>query len=372
LQVLAVEPFYGGSHRAFLDGIQRHSRHRWDLITGKPVHWKWRSRSATLELAVKTKRWLAEHPLPDIVLASDMLDLPGWRGMFRDSPVGSLPAVVYFHESQWTYPLSAAARPDFHFGYTNLLSALAADACWFNSEFHRDEFLTASRAFVRRMPDSQDVHDFERLTEQCDVLPPGFDPPLPLSPPHPATIHPDIRIGWVSRWEHDKRPDRLLSILQQLDQTGIGFQLVLAGPRPTKTPQALAEIRAKYAKRILEDRYATSREDYWRMLQSMDVVISTAEHEFFGIAVCEAVWAGAVPVLPRRLSYPELVTDESLYDSTEQAAALIARAANAHHRRESQRDNRRRIANLRMQVTVPRIDQALQCQVKQDQVQQDN
>ena len=102
------------------------------------------------------------------------------------------------------------------------------------------------------------------------------------------------------------------------------------------------------------------------MLQSMDVVISTAEHEFFGIAVCEAVWAGAVPVLPRRLSYPELVTAESLYDSTEHAAALIARATNTQYRRESQQSNRQRIANLRMQVTVPRIDQALQSQVQQD------
>lgn len=286
--------------------------------------------------------------------------------MFRNSPIGSLPAVVYFHESQWTYPLSAAARPDFHFGYTNLLTAFAADACWFNSDFHRAEFLTASQAFVRRMPDSQAVHDFERLTAKCVVLPPGFDPPLPLPQPRPSTTLSDIRIGWVSRWEHDKRPDRLLSILQRLDQTGVGFRLVLAGPRPTKTHEALTEIRTRYGHRILEDRYATSREDYWRMLQSMDVVISTAEHEFFGIAVCEAVWAGAVPVLPRRLSYPELVTNESLYDSTEQAAALIARAANSQHRRESQQSNRRRIANLRMQVTVPKIDQALQSQVQQD------
>ena len=101
------------------------------------------------------------------------------------------------------------------------------------------------------------------------------------------------------------------------------------------------------------------------MLKSMDVVISTAEHEFFGIAVCEAIWAGAVPVLPRRLSYPELVTTDSLYDSTEHAARLIARAANPHHRRESQQSNRQRIANLRMQVTVPRIDRALRPHVQQ-------
>jgi transcription elongation GreA/GreB family factor len=80
------------------------------------------------------------------------------------------------------------------------------------------------------------------------------------------------------------------------------------------------------------------------------------------------MWAGAVPVLPRRLSYPELATSESLYDDIEHAASLVARAANADYRKESQRSNRRRIADLRMQVTVPKIDQALQFRMHQEKV----
>ncbi len=42
-------------------------------------------------------------------------------------------------------------------------------------------------------------------------------------------------------------------------------------------------------------------------LLDADVVVSTALHEFFGIGVVEAIAAGAFPLLPRRLAYPEVL-----------------------------------------------------------------
>jgi len=129
LRVLAVDPFHGGSHRAFLRAVVDHSRHHWTLLVGKPVHWKWRMRSAPLELAEAARACVEAGGYPDAILCSDMLDLPGWRGLLRDPRILTTPTAVYFHENQWTYPQSSQARVDFHFGYTNLLSALAADAC---------------------------------------------------------------------------------------------------------------------------------------------------------------------------------------------------------------------------------------------------
>ena len=46
-------------------------------------------------------------------------------------------------------------------------------------------------------------------------------------------------------------------------------------------------------------------------------MVSTALHEFYGIAVIEAVRAGCRPLLPNRLSYPELFDGEFLYDEDE-------------------------------------------------------
>ena len=49
--VLVVEPFFGGSHRAFLEGLARHSAHRITRVTMPAELWRWRLRASALALA---------------------------------------------------------------------------------------------------------------------------------------------------------------------------------------------------------------------------------------------------------------------------------------------------------------------------------
>ena len=72
LDVVFFEPWYGGSHRTFADAWARRSRHRVDLATLAPRHWKWRQEASAWELAAK----VASRDVPDLIACSDYVDLP--------------------------------------------------------------------------------------------------------------------------------------------------------------------------------------------------------------------------------------------------------------------------------------------------------
>lgn len=382
MHVLAVEPYFGGSHEAFLESVIPRSRHEWTRLTGPARHWKWRMRNAPLALSRQLSEKLANNESHfqkqiDVVFCSDMLDLAQWRGFlcggvqdgrFESSPVARalnriamLPAITYFHENQWTYPRSPLAREDAHYGYTNLLTAIASDEVWFNSAFHREEFLRESRKFVARMPDGQGTHDLDRLADRSVVIPPGFEAVgiAEASPLDSQTSH-RLRIGWASRWEYDKRPDRFELLLAKLSDLQVDFELILLGNRPAKPSPHLKSIQQQYADRILYCGFAESRSLYRDQLRKMDVIVSTADHEFFGIAICEAISAGAIPVLPDALSYPELVRSDFRYRSLDEAADMIKRWSQVSDRQPFSLECREQLRPFRLEEIVSQIDEGIE------------
>ncbi|MCA9126652.1 MAG: DUF3524 domain-containing protein [Planctomycetales bacterium] len=319
---MVLEPFGGGSHAAFYGDWARFSRHRFTVLELPAVHWKWRSRHSSLSLAEQAAAASRRGRPFDLVFCSEMLNLAEWRG-FAIHDLRDLPAVVYFHENQFTYPLAPGLLRDHHYGYSNILTAIAADQLWFNTEFHRSEFTQAARSWLRRMPDYKHLEKFEAACERSLVRTPGI---VPKFFAHDERQHRSPTIGWVARWEHDKAPERFVDAIIALDRQGLDFQLCLLGQRFVQQPECLSRLRDIAGPRILYSGYAESRNEYWQLLASMDLVVSTADHEFFGMAILEAVAAGARPGVPRRLAYPEVFGLEKhpchaqfFYESTTEA-----------------------------------------------------
>lgn len=327
-RILALEPYYGGSHRRFLDGWRAGSRHRWTLLTLPAHSWKWRMRHSAITFAGRIEELLAGTPEPpwDVILCSDMMPLaelyglaPGLRG---------LPAVAYFHENQLTYPVRRQEERDLHFGLTNLTAALAARQVWFNSAYHRDSFFGALRELLRRMPDHPPLAEVEALAAAAKVEPPGIEGLPPRTERRPGPL----RLLWAARWEFDKNPEAFFEAVEalegKLEGTGVDFRLSVLGESFREVPEVFGRAERRFRHRIDRWGYLESREEYEEALQEADVYVSTADHEFFGIAAAEAAAAGALPLLPHRLAYPELLQDLSedqrrrcLYDGTVEGLA---------------------------------------------------
>ena len=115
---------------------------------------------------------------------------------------------------------------------------------------------------------------------------------------------------WNQRWEYDKGPDEFARAVMRLADDGAEFDVALAGERFVDEPPAFAALRERIGDRLVHVGWAEP-DDYHRLLRGADVVVSTAHHEFYGVAVVEAIAAGAFPVLPDRLVYPERIPSES-------------------------------------------------------------
>ncbi len=302
MRILALEPYYGGSHQAFLDQWMARSTHQWQLVTLPAHHWKWRMRHAGIWFAEQVRhRWDAGARW-DLVFCSDMLDLAQFKGLVG-TPIAALPCVTYFHENQLTYPVRFDHERDLHFALTNFTTALAADQVWFNSHYHLRSFLDAARSWLAKMPDYQPSAELAIIEQRASVQSPGID----ASEHRRGARNGPLHIAWAARWEHDKDPQTFFNALRHLQQQGIDFRLTVCGQAFREVPAEFATAQRDFASQTDHWGPLPSRAKFLRQISQADVFVSTAIHEFFGLAVMEAITMGLYPLLPKRLSYPELL-----------------------------------------------------------------
>jgi glycosyltransferase involved in cell wall biosynthesis len=302
MRIALLESYYGGSHKAWADGYRGFSRHKVDLITLHAQFWKWRMQGGAISFA----RLL--NTTPDLILVSSMIDLSIFRALTRNWLV-DVPIAMYFHENQLSYPQSRRQNHGWRYGFINYVSALCADANFFNSQFHLDDFMAKLPRMLKHFADYNELETIDEIRQKSSVLPLGID--LRRFDDHrvqPAGNEPPI-ILWNHRWEHDKDPATFVQSMINLADEGCEFKLAIAGERFGEMPDSFRRAQSYLGDRIIQLGYVDSFADYARLLWRADYVVSTAWQEFFGLSVCEAIYCGCVPILPDRLNYPNLITE---------------------------------------------------------------
>jgi glycosyltransferase involved in cell wall biosynthesis len=277
-----------------------------------------------------------DGPPPNLIVASDMLDLTTFLALTREH-TANIPTAVYFHENQLTYPPGPRIKRDLRLGFVNYVSALAADTVFFNSRFHQDAFLDELPRLLKHYPDYNELPTIDLIRAKSQVLPLGidlrrFDEHCPQRfSPRPEGEGSGVRVNdsggevprpptilWNHRWEYDKNPVAFFEALYALAAEGIDFTLIVAGENTRQTAEEFELARERLGSRIIHYGYAPDLAAYARLLWQANIAVSCAWQDFFGISMCEAIYCGCLPIMPRRLNYPDLVPadyhDLCLYD----------------------------------------------------------
>ena len=310
MNIVLLEPFMVGSHASWSRQYAAFSRHHVEILGLEGKYWKWRMHGGAVSLA---RQFIERDLRPDLLLASDMLDLTTFLALTRRQ-TGVIPCALYCHENQLSYPWSPddadpGLQRDAHYCFINYTSALTADRVFFNSDYHRKDFLAELPNFLKTFPDHRGLETVGEIAQKCHTLSLGLDLNR-LAAWQPSSE--DVSCGgkvpiilWNHRWEYDKNPDDFFRALFVLQQRGIDFKLVVLGESYQKQPAIFAEARQRLDGQILHWGYADDYADYVHWLWLADILPVTSIHDFFGISVVEAVYCGCFPLLPERLAYPE-------------------------------------------------------------------
>ena len=321
MKIHLFAPFFSGSHRRWASEYAQFSQHDIRLFTLPGRHWKWRMHGAAVELA---KQFLEQAETPDLLLCTDMLDLTTFLALTR-SRTANISVALYFHENQLTYPWSPTdedvkKRRDRHYAWINYTSALAADAIYFNSAYHRESFIGALPEFLRVFPDYQGLENVASMSPRAHVLPLGMNLQVYDEIEPKYTLEEPVLL-WNHRWEYDKNPEEFFDCCESLQAEGHPFKLIVVGESYASRPKVFATAKNKLSERLLHWGFAKDFNAYVGLLKSATILPVTSRQDFFGGSVVEALYCSLYPLLPRRLAFPEhlpeALREQHLYDEKE-------------------------------------------------------
>jgi hypothetical protein len=220
LDILALEPFYGGARRVMLESLIHCSRHRWTLLKLPPRRIERRLTTAAHWFAEQLSRHWAGRC--DVLLTSEAMNL---ADLFRLVPaLQKKPSVVYFHSNQLPPP---EVEQDSPLDVVNLNTAVAATETWFNSLFHLRSFLAKASALVRRHPELSGLNPMPEITAKAQLM----TPPVEFRQLHEMAqrnpVRRERRTIFVET--RDANPELLNRALATLMRRGEQFKLVTIG-----------------------------------------------------------------------------------------------------------------------------------------------
>ena len=326
MRILVLSAYDAQSHQYWRTSLEEQfPQYEWTQLSLPARYFSWRVRGNSLSWAYNERETL-EQPW-DLIIATSMVDLSALRGFVPN--ISQVPTLVYFHENQFDYPASGNEISLVEPQLLSIYTALCADKIAFNSHYNRDTFLDGCSKLLKKLPDQVPKDISKLISAKSSVLP----VPLKQLPDQLLTslkqnklqnTDAPLEIVWNHRWEYDKGPDTLYLVLKALMEQKVQCRVHVVGQRFRQIPEAFNKIQQECQSILGQWGYLERKADYWTLLFSSDVVLSTATHDFQGLAILEAVQAGCIPLVPNRLAYPEYLPKQYCYQTSSQEHEVVS------------------------------------------------
>jgi hypothetical protein len=296
LDILALEPFYGGVRRAMLSAVMRCSRHRWTLLKLPPRRMERRLLAAASWFAEQLDRHFS-GPV-DVLFTSEAMNL---ASLYMLVPgLASKPSVVYFHENQLPPPNVEFDGP---LDLVNLNTATAAAEIWFNSSYHLKTFLTRGSALVARHPELTSHNPMGAITGKARLVTPpmdlGYVRDVRAAFSQPARVPDTIFVE-----TRDADMSLLNRSLELLQQSARKFRLITVGP--------VKELSENWERRTIRE--SDEPAQVLGMMEST-VLLSAKPAATSDYLCIRGMLAGCRPVVPNSGVYSEMMPD-AMHGST--------------------------------------------------------
>lgn len=312
MRILLLSAYDTDSHKVWCQGLMSHcSQFQWTYLVLPGRYFSWRIRGNPLSWAFGETRSILDQDY-DLILATSMVDLATLKGLIPK--LATTPAALYMHENQFAYPASNQQFNSIEPQMVNLYSALAADHVIFNSQYNLQTMCEGATQLLKKMPDFAPMSAIDKIKNHSSVI------PVPIQAPsfqHPTPNSATLRVIWNHRWEYDKGPEVLEQVIRSCHQQALDISFTVAGNRFRSIPPSLQSLLDSHIPCLTHIGTFPKRDDYELALSKHDVVLSTAHHEFQGLAMLEGCAYGCVPLAPNALAYPEWIPKACLYPTND-------------------------------------------------------
>jgi len=311
MNIFYIDPFLSSSHGQWFKGFKKYSSHKIELDSENPEFWKNKLLFSAFNYFDKDLS-AYKH-----ILLSSMIDASLFKSIFPDKYIST-----YMHENQISYPENKKrnlnnSNSNKIFSRINIASLLASDKVFFNSYYHQRVFLSSSRKFLK----DNNVRNIDTILNSIEkkstVLYIGIDfKNISNYKPNQRILNfkdnlKDYKILlWNHRLDFDKNPEQFFLLCRKMVQMNLKFKIIVLGEDlGTEYPES-KKFKKEFKDNILHWGYEKDKNNYYSWLSISDILPVTSNQEFFGISVVEAILLGVTPLLPSRLSYPELIPIE--------------------------------------------------------------